>query len=55
MKDLLSNFLKDLKVFSILPGFIDLYFKPSDKKEMLLELVKRDFADLDIPKKKSSS
>ena len=55
MKDLFSDLLKDLKVFSILTGFSDLFFKPQDKKEMLLELLKRDFADIDVPKKKVSS
>jgi len=36
MKDMIVNFLKDLKMFSILPGFSDLFFKPQDKKELLL-------------------
>lgn len=39
-------------MFSILPGFSDLFFKPTDKKELLLNLIKRDFADIDFPKKK---
>jgi hypothetical protein len=55
MRELFSDFLRDLKMFGILPGFNDLFFKPQDKKELLLELLKRDYADIDMPKKKVSS
>jgi len=55
MKEQFIHFLEDLKMFSILPGFSDLYFEPQDKKELLLQMLKKDYADISLPKKKEST
>ena len=50
-----TNMLKDLKVFMQLPNFGKLFFNTQDKKELLIQLIKRDYADIDMPKKKDKT
>ena len=44
--------LKDLNVFMRLPNFNEKFFSSPDKRELLTNLVNREFADFDVPKKK---
>jgi tyrosyl-tRNA synthetase len=51
-KELFTTLLKDLNVFMRLPNFNEKFFSQPDKRELLINLVKREFADIEIPKKK---
>ena len=51
-KELFTTMLKDLNVFMRLPNFNEKFFSSPDKRELLTNLVNREFADFEVPKKK---